>query len=264
MGYTDSYYSYPQDFEHRQYQYEQEPIRAYHRVDEGVHYVRPWRYYEETQGSSSAAYFPSERASTSGVGYGNDDVNYPTDPLPEPENIASEPAYSVPRPIQQAIAKGREAMAALRETITVVLLHEWCMEGKNINPPSKDFKADINVIPVRRDKHGAFQPIEGKGKWGVLTGYHPGYDTYLSTIIIRVPDELRDVNEAKVKAAYQRFFAKARDGLLEGIPEIPFINNQDYKNYGMLFVFEKGRKRGSKPRLFDDYLCEDAVIRLQT
>ncbi|KAI0861588.1 hypothetical protein F4860DRAFT_513739 [Xylaria cubensis] len=261
MGYTNSYYSYPQAFEHQQYQYEQEPTSVYHRINEGVSYVRPWRYHEETQGSSSAAYFPSERASTSGAVYENNNANYPP---PKPENVPSEPVYGVPLPIQQAIAKGKEAMAVLRETITIVLLHEWCMEGNNINPPSKDFKADITVIPVQRDKHGAFQPIEGEGKWGVLTGYHPGYDTYLSTIIIRVPYELRDVSEAKVKAAYRRFFAKARDGLLVGVPEIPFINNQDYKNFGMLFVFQKGKKRGSQPRLFDDYLCEDAVIRLQT
>ncbi|KAI1738914.1 hypothetical protein F4680DRAFT_449376 [Xylaria scruposa] len=266
MGYTDGYYSYPQASEHPQYQYDQEPVRVYRRVDEESNHTRPWRYYEESQGPSSSAYFPSERTPTRGAEYEYGEASYPTNPPPpppQPDNVPSESAYSVPHPIQQAIAKGREAMSDLRETITIVLLHEWCMKGIQINPPSKDFKTDITVIPVKRDKHGAFQPIEGDGKWGVLTGYHPGYDTYLSTIIIRVPHELRDVNEAKVKATYQRFYAKARDGFLKDLPEIPFLNNQGYKNYAMLFVF--GRKRGSKPpRLFDDYLCEDAVIRLQT
>ncbi|KAI1751693.1 hypothetical protein F4782DRAFT_531208 [Xylaria castorea] len=267
MGYTNSQHFGPAaSFDNQQYQYRQGPLRVYRHEVEEVSYITPRPdYYEGSRGPSSAAYFPSERTSTWGTGYENGEANYSTSHQPPPDNALNEPAYNVPFPIQEAIAKGEEAMPTLKETIRVVLLYEWCMEGNEVYPPSKDFKIAIKVIPVRRDKYGAYQPIEskGEGQWGVKTGYYPEYDTYLSTILIRVPSELYDVNEAKVKAAYKRFFAEARIDLLEDVLELPFKNDKDCRKYGMLFTFGKGSKRGSKPpRLFDDYLCEDAMIRL--
>ncbi|RYC66121.1 hypothetical protein CHU98_g21 [Xylaria longipes] len=267
MGYANSrYYDSAPSFENRQYEHQQEPIRVCRREGEDASYVGSWSgaygLHYRPSGTSS---FPSERVtSTLGAGYGNGETVYSTAPQPQPDSALNEPANNIPLPIQQAITKGEDATQLLTDTIRVVLLHEWCMSGDQMYPPSKDFKTAMKVIPVRRDKHGAFQPIESKGgKWGVKTGYHPEHDIYLSTILIRVPSELR-VSDAKIKAAYRRFFAKARNELLEDVLEIPFKDNSEYRKYGMLFTFEKGSKQGGKPpRLFDDYLCEDAVIRLQ-
>ncbi|KAH8167389.1 hypothetical protein CIB48_g849 [Xylaria polymorpha] len=243
-----------------QYQYQQEPITVYRREGEGVHYVESRSGgYGGSYGPSGSSYFPSTReTSTWETGYRNGEASYSTGPRP-PHDTVNEPANNVPLPIQQAITRGEEAMKTLRDTIRVVLLHEWCMSNGEIYPPDDDFKTAIKVIPVQRHKHGALQPIEStRSKWGVKTGYHPEYDIYLPTILIRVPPELR-VSEAKIKAAYKRLFAEARNELLEDVLEIPFKDNQDWRTYGMLFTFDRGRKY----RLFDDYLCEDAVIRLR-
>ncbi|KAI0456933.1 hypothetical protein F5B21DRAFT_521943 [Xylaria acuta] len=264
--YTNSQYFYPMaSFDDQQYQHGHGPIRVCPHEGEQARYIGDWsRNYGGHYGSSGITYFPSQTGtSTWEAGYGNGETIYSTGPQPQPGYTSSEPANDIPLPIQQATIKGSEAIRTLKDIIRVVLLHEWCMVGDKVCRPSKDFKTAIKVIPIRRDKHGAFQPIESKGEgtWGVKTGYHPEHDMYLSTILIRVPSELRGVTEGKVKAAYARFFAKARNERLEDVLEIPFKNNSNYQKYGMLFTFEKG---GKPPRLFDDYLCEDAVIRLQT
>ncbi|KAI0440237.1 hypothetical protein F4803DRAFT_528309 [Xylaria telfairii] len=255
--YTHSqYYSSPVSYTYPQYEYHQGPIRVYRRVDEGISY----RYgsYEP----SGSSYFPPREASTCETGYSNGEACHSPEPI-LPHDTVNETADNAPLPIHQAIIRGEEAMKTLRDTIRVVLLHEWCRSKKgNIYPPDEDFKTAIRVIPVRRHRHGALQPIESAGnKWGVKTGYYPEHDLYLPTIMIRVPPELH-VSEAKLKAAYKRFFVDARNELLEDVLEIPFKDNQEWRNYGMLFTFNQGSKHGSKsPRLFDDYLGEDAVIR---
>lgn len=163
-------------------------------------------------------------------------------------------------PYSDARRKGKADIEALRTTITIVLLHEWCMADGEVYTHPDSFKMAFKLLPVVRDRHGVLEPIaDPTGKWGVKTHYDPQYGSYLPTILITVPRMLSHVSPKMVKAAYQRLAAGPRTERLVDLYDIPFKDHTDYRNYAMLFKFESGREL---PLLFDDYLLEDAVVRI--
>ncbi|KAF2973422.1 hypothetical protein GQX73_g165 [Xylaria multiplex] len=177
-----------------------------------------------------------------------------------PKVVPNPTAVDVTFPIQQARARGKEIIKSLQFTINVVLLYEWCMDGDDFHTLPKRFKSKFKVIPVKRDSMGKYQPIEDtKSKWGVKTKYDPKYKTYLATILIRVPPELAKLPRGQLNAAYRRFFVEPRNERLKDLHEIPFKDNPDLRKCAMLFHVKSG---DHKPRIFDDYLLEDAVIRV--
>ncbi|KAI0538189.1 hypothetical protein GGR58DRAFT_526626 [Xylaria digitata] len=178
-----------------------------------------------------------------------------------PKDAPNPTAWDITLPIQQARARGKDIIKSLQFTINVVLLHEWCMNGDDFRTLPKRFKSKFKVIPVKRDSVGKYQPIEDtKSKWGVKTKYDPKYSTYLATILIRIPPELAKLPRGQLNAAYRRFFVEPRNEKLKDLREIPFKDNPDLRKCAMLFHFKSG---SDKPRLFDDYLLEDAVIKVR-
>ncbi|KAI0974063.1 hypothetical protein F4678DRAFT_458852 [Xylaria arbuscula] len=171
--------------------------------------------------------------------------------------------HNLPSSIRQALISGKEAIKFLRLTITVVLMFEWCYTGYEAHTvPDGQFRSTFKVIPVERDTYGQLKPIEDtEGKWGVKTEYDPKYDTYLETVLIRVPRELAAVTHSQLKSAYRRFAVEPRIDRLKDLYEIPFKDDPRFRKYAILFQFESGSE---KPRLFDDYLLEDAVIKIKT
>ncbi|KAI0414069.1 hypothetical protein F5X98DRAFT_378091 [Xylaria grammica] len=191
---------------------------------------------------------------------GNFETGDLEDPEPEPKDTPSPLPRNTPLPIQQALAKGEKVVHSLGVTIDVVLLYEWCMDGDNFHTLPGDFKSRCKVIPVERDRVGKYQPIEDlESEWGVKTEYDPNYSTYIASILIRIPPELSGLSKAQLNAAYNRFFVGPRSERLAGVLAIPFKDHPECRKYAMLFHFESGSK---KPRLFDDYILEDAVIEL--
>ncbi|KAI1303362.1 hypothetical protein F5Y03DRAFT_396079 [Xylaria venustula] len=169
---------------------------------------------------------------------------------------------TLPSSIRRALVSGKEAIKFLRLTITIVLMYEWCYTGYEAHTiPDKQFRSTFKVIPVERDTYGQFRPIEDReGKWGIKTEYDLKYDTYLETILIRVPRELSGVTHSQLKAAYRRFAVEPRIKRLKDLYEIPFKDDPRFRKYAILFKFETGSET---PRLFDDYLLEHAVIKIR-
>ena len=177
----------------------------------------------------------------------------------------SKPKYAsdpnLPFRIQQALTKGKIYEKFLGGTIHVVLLYEWCFDGRKVYIYPDAFEHGFEVIPVRRDKHGQFKPIEDQSnEWGIKTKYEPQYDIYLATILIVIPSVLTKVTRSQLKSAYRRFAIEGPVDKLKDFPEIPFKDDPVFKNYAIFFKFESGKE---KPYLFDDYLLEDAVIRVE-
>ncbi|KAI1108232.1 hypothetical protein F5Y14DRAFT_459928 [Nemania sp. NC0429] len=190
------------------------------------------------------------------------------DDTPEPEKPtlllhpkpASDYGSESADPYEYARRKGKADLEALGTTINIILLHEWCMADGQVSTHPDSFTTGFKLLPVKRDRHGALQAIPDRSsKWGVKTGYYPRYDSYVATFLIAVPRMLSHVTPKMVKAAYRRFAAGPRSGMLADLEDIPFKDHPDYRKYAMLFKFESGRE---PPRLFDDYLLEDAVIRV--
>lgn len=185
----------------------------------------------------------------------SDDTPEPPKQKPAPE-YASEP-YD---PYEYARMKGKADIKTLGTTINIVLLHEWCMADGQVSTHPDSFTKAFKLLPVTRHRHGALRPIaDPTNKWGVKTDYDPQYGSYVATILIVVPRLLYHVSPKMVKATYKRFVAGPRTEKIEDLYDIPFKDHPDYRKYAMLFKFESERE---PPRLFDDYLPEDAVIRI--
>ncbi|TGJ88755.1 hypothetical protein E0Z10_g69 [Xylaria hypoxylon] len=236
--------------------------RHEHRTPSSKHEHRTSSTKQQHHTSADGAYSSSKVATSSPEEEsGNMETGTPADPKSKPEDAANRAAQNITLPIRQALAIGKNAMQVLQLMIHVVLLHEWCMHEEKFHTLPKAFKSRFKVIPVKRDSVGKYQPIEdSKSKWGVKTKYDPKYNTYLASILIRIPPELNKLSKGQLKAAYRRFFVDPPTGRLKDLSELPLKDHPDYRKYAMLFHFKSGSER---PRLFDDYLLEDAVIQIQ-
>ncbi len=238
-----------------------EKERKPHKSSSRAHASNSHEDERKRQKSSGRTHSPSETPGPSQkTRRGNSKASSSADSQSKTKDVPNSSADNIPLPIQQALAKGRDAMAFLKYTIDVVLLYEWCFAGHKLHTNPGAFKSSFKVIPVERDNFGQFQPIEDtRSKWGVKTEYDPQYNTYLATILIRVPSVLAKVTHAQLKSAYRRFAVEPRVDRLDEIHEIPFKDHPEYRKYAILFRFKSGSE---KPRLFDDYLLEDAVIKI--
>ncbi|KAJ2981927.1 hypothetical protein NUW58_g6562 [Xylaria curta] len=227
----------------------------------------PWDLYQPSHRHTShrtayddqshTKYYSSHR-STSSREAGNRDEHTTSSAATQPGHVVDD----IPLSIQQALIKGKRDVHDLKGVFNVVLLYEWCMteDGKIPNAPSK-FDTAFKLLPVKRNNVGGYQPIESThSSWGVKSGYYPEYDTYLATILIRVPDTLPEVSGRAMERAYARFALKPRIDKLKEILAIPFVNHPQYRNYAILFKFGS---ECEKYRLFDDHLREDTVIRMK-
>ncbi|KAI0434287.1 hypothetical protein F5Y09DRAFT_337756 [Xylaria sp. FL1042] len=179
----------------------------------------------------------------------------------EPEDDPDAPTQNIPLSIKKALEVGKNALEFLQFTIHVVLLYEWCYKGYELHTHPGEFRSYFKVIPVEHDAFGQFKPIEDpEGEWGVKTEYDSQYNTYLETILIRVPSVLTKVKYSQLKSAYKRFAAKPRIERLKDLYELPFKDDARFRKYAIMFQFQSGSE---KPRLFDDYLQEDAVIKIR-
>ncbi|KAI1424075.1 hypothetical protein F5Y12DRAFT_797423 [Xylaria sp. FL1777] len=209
----------------------------------------------QPEGVDTESYFPWEVCS------GYEDFESDSSAASEPEDDPNSPANNIPGPVRKALKQGKDSVDFLQFTINVVLLYEWCMTGYELHTHPGEFFTVFKVLPVERDGFGQLKPIEdAEGEWGVKTEYDPQYDTYLRTLLICVPSVLTKVTHAKLKSAYRRFTVEPRIDRMKEISVIPFKDHSHFRRYAIFFKFKSGNH---KSRLFDDYLCEDAVIKIK-
>ncbi|KAI0407664.1 hypothetical protein F4802DRAFT_595064 [Xylaria palmicola] len=174
------------------------------------------------------------------------------------DDVPSPPAQDVPQQIQLAKIRCDRDMKDLMDPLTLLLLYEWCMTEEGFFDPG-EFIFACEAIPIKRDRHGHLRPIRVEGaEWGVKTQYDPSFDMYLPTIFIDIPSALSHVSSTGMRAAYKRMAAEPRSDNLKTAKEFPFKDHPRYRFYAVLFK----HKGEGKARLFDDYVSEDAVVRI--